>query len=1205
MADDFDPYYTWLGIRPEEQPADHYRLIGLRQFEDHADVISNALDQKMQFLRTLQVGKRSALSQKLLNEISAAGGCLLDKHKKLAYDKELKAKEAAKQAALKPAARPLPMPAPALPTAAPLPVAHAAAPRPLPAPARPISEPLVLGPKVEIAKHDAPSRPSASWMLPAMLGGGLLGLLLLVVVAVYASGLLSPVEKKIASHPAKNVPPVTPEKNVTKPSPEVTPGETNPPETTPERAPPESPESSPAKTPETSPGPKTTVPPPMTSSQTWWKDPGHVERLVALQIGTDAYAEFPDSASRSTLATPLTAELWLRLHLQGDKPVQILGTLLGGEGAVPKGWALFARRVGEGDNAKNQLYVEFWKPGGAFIRYDVTLPAGDWHHVALVVEPEKRDRIFIDGRSLELPAEKDLVSSQRNLVLGSPMQVAGASFKAEVCGLRVSESVRYSSNFTPPSPLEMKPDETTFAALDCRLYQSATPDKASSWLYGTGKLDPQSKKIVNFQPLRFGSARQWQGGPTRPYNKLGWAALDPIGGHPGNDSNHLVVRRWVAPAAGEVSVSGHLKHFHRMRAGDGVRASIVTSSTGSAGEWRVHFKEVETPAQGLKVQAGDTIDFVVDCDNNPACDTFEWIVDLKLVDPQQQLVGTWNSARDFRVTTAPADARPHLREPSRNKAQWVQMEDFGNIVFDREGPGESAQLIAQSVPATVNTPGPLTLKPAPVSTKPPSPFENLATEPPAPVAKKAPAPDAAALAKAKAEVMQVFGDDLKAAKAPKQKLELAQKMFDLVKDTNEPPTRFTLLEEVRRLAVEGRDITLATKAVEKLAEQFDVDLLAKKVKLFENLAAEGLTPAQRGEAISAACELGYEALDADKFEALQAIVSLTRSMVVKATTPESKTEAKEFFDASAKKQKLFEAIKKAEQTLTSAPNEPGASLTLGLYYCFVRGDQKKGLPLLAKGTDQKLAAAAKIREQNLAKGVASSLEEADAWFDAVATVSADYKFDVQKLALEGYKFLAASGTGLEKIKAEKRRDELTAAVAASPDKNRAKRIRANDLPEFSTGMVGRVLVNGKDAGVLLNFQPGRRMDYTPLNDILQKSKAAGLRVVLEGYISCTVSTEFYVYQSGQSGGPGQILSIRGNQVNAVGGATGRSSNGATVQLPAGEHLVQWAFDYAGTTSPRMDLSDINNGRPVVVRYTRQQLMAARKPTTNSEANLSY
>src|SRR4029079_421984 len=123
----------------------------------------------------------------------------------------------------------------------------------------------------------------------------------------------------------------------------------------------------------------------------------------------------------------------------------------------------------------------------------------------------------------------------------------------------------------------------------------------------------------------------------------------------------------------------------------------------------------------------------------------------------QQIVGTWNSARDFRVTLASADSGPRLREPTRNKAQWIQLEDFGKIVFDREGSGESAQLIAQSGPTSVKTPGPLTLKPPPVSTRPPSPSENLTTEPPAPGAKKAPAPDAAALAKAKAEIMQVFG----------------------------------------------------------------------------------------------------------------------------------------------------------------------------------------------------------------------------------------------------------------------------------------------------------------------------------------------------------------------------------------------------------------------------------------------------------------
>ena len=56
MAESFDPYYTWLGIPPEEQPADHYRLLGVRRFEANEEVIINASDQRMSYIRTFQTG---------------------------------------------------------------------------------------------------------------------------------------------------------------------------------------------------------------------------------------------------------------------------------------------------------------------------------------------------------------------------------------------------------------------------------------------------------------------------------------------------------------------------------------------------------------------------------------------------------------------------------------------------------------------------------------------------------------------------------------------------------------------------------------------------------------------------------------------------------------------------------------------------------------------------------------------------------------------------------------------------------------------------------------------------------------------------------------------------------------------------------------------------------------------------------------------
>jgi hypothetical protein len=89
VEEHFDPYRKWLGIPPEEQPPHHYRLLGIALFEDDPDVISNAADRQMAHVRTFQTGKRAALSQALLNELSAANVCLLNPQTKQQYDAQL------------------------------------------------------------------------------------------------------------------------------------------------------------------------------------------------------------------------------------------------------------------------------------------------------------------------------------------------------------------------------------------------------------------------------------------------------------------------------------------------------------------------------------------------------------------------------------------------------------------------------------------------------------------------------------------------------------------------------------------------------------------------------------------------------------------------------------------------------------------------------------------------------------------------------------------------------------------------------------------------------------------------------------------------------------------------------------------------------------------------------------------------------------
>jgi hypothetical protein len=96
MAEPFDPYLHWLGLRDPERPPNHYRLLGVATYESDPDVLASAADRQMSHVRTFQTGKHSAESQQLLNELATAKVCLLNPDKKAVYDAQLQAEEVRK-----------------------------------------------------------------------------------------------------------------------------------------------------------------------------------------------------------------------------------------------------------------------------------------------------------------------------------------------------------------------------------------------------------------------------------------------------------------------------------------------------------------------------------------------------------------------------------------------------------------------------------------------------------------------------------------------------------------------------------------------------------------------------------------------------------------------------------------------------------------------------------------------------------------------------------------------------------------------------------------------------------------------------------------------------------------------------------------------------------------------------------------------------
>ena len=131
MAEAFDPYLSWLGIRDPQRPPNHYTLLGVALFEGDPTVLGNAADRQMAHVRKFQSGRQAILSQQLLNELAAAKICLLNPAKKAAYDAALH-DQIAGGAVL---AMALPPSLAGVPQAAPATKAWAAAPQPMAVPA--------------------------------------------------------------------------------------------------------------------------------------------------------------------------------------------------------------------------------------------------------------------------------------------------------------------------------------------------------------------------------------------------------------------------------------------------------------------------------------------------------------------------------------------------------------------------------------------------------------------------------------------------------------------------------------------------------------------------------------------------------------------------------------------------------------------------------------------------------------------------------------------------------------------------------------------------------------------------------------------------------------------------------------------------------------------------------------------------------------
>ncbi len=179
----------------------------------------------------------------------------------------------------------------------------------------------------------------------------------------------------------------------------------------------------------------------------------------------------------------------------------------------------------------------------------------------------------------------------------------------------------------------------------------------TQWSYGTGEYDGVAKQLKSFTALPHYNGTAWQGAEAWPGGETGWAQLTAVGGHPGNTRARACVRRWTAPRTATVNITGLLKHEPEQ--GDGIRAFVVASRSGELKAATVHKTNVEMNVENIAVEAGDTLDFIVDIGDNLNSDQFLW--EPSIVTAERR----WEAKPEF---TGPMPAPDYL-EPWEQYAQ--------------------------------------------------------------------------------------------------------------------------------------------------------------------------------------------------------------------------------------------------------------------------------------------------------------------------------------------------------------------------------------------------------------------------------------------------------------------------------------------------------------------------------------------------------
>ena len=264
------------------------------------------------------------------------------------------------------------------------------------------------------------------------------------------------------------------------------------------------------------------------------------------------------------------------------------------------------------------------------------------------------------------------------------------------------------------------------------------------------------------------------------------------------------------------------------------------------------------------------------------------------------------------------------------------------------------------------------------------------------------------IAESSEKIRALFAEQLRDAKGPADQKQLIRRMFAAAAEMDSDPAgKYALHSEAIELATQIGDVTSLLQAIDNQIGSFETDayrLNAQSIHQFLKQNSPSRLPiAQRRRLLQRLVRTIAAATEGNRYDEAEALAGMATRVVSEFRGTELYNSVAGLSRSLEEAGATFDKVRPAMDTYRKDANDAVAASTLGRYLCFVKGDWKSGLPMLAVGGPDSLREIASLDLAG-ADDTSGQVRLGDRWWELSRSASSPtYRDGAMDRALTWYR----------------------------------------------------------------------------------------------------------------------------------------------------------------------------------------------------------